>query len=109
MSGKEEDRFQSIVFSMIRKNDLVKEGKMMSSPGITYKDKVFAFFYRNQMVFRLGKTYNPTAHGILEYSLLSPFKNKPPLSGWFVIPFHYRDRWEELCEQSLTLMVNELG
>lgn len=108
MSGKEESWFQSILLSMIKKSSHVKEGKMMSSPGIKYKDKVFAFFYRDQMVFRLGKNYKPIENGIFEYSLLSPFKNKPPMSGWFVIPFHYKEKWEELSIEAMNLLSEEM-
>lgn len=45
----------------------ISPGKMMSCEGITYKTKVFAFYYKNAMVFKLGKGYDPNTIGIDEW------------------------------------------
>lgn len=87
----------------------VEPGKMMSSPGITYKTKVFAFYYKDQMVFRLGKGFDPKTVGVEEYSFLSPFKNKPPLSGWFEIPVKYDKKYKELAKIAYGMMKDEIG
>ena len=83
-------------------------GKMMSSPGIKYKNKVFAFFYNEEMVFRLGKKYDPLEDSIENFDLLNPFKNKPPLAGWFVIPNEYQKKWEALSKKALKKIQSEL-
>ncbi len=72
------------------------EGKMMSAPGVKYNDKVFVFYYKKDMVFRLGDEFSPLAHNIKNPRLLNPFKNKPPLKGWFIIEYDQKNRWEEL-------------
>ena len=106
---KEETLFTIIGDKLIKKHDGVAHGKMMSSPGLKYKNKVFAFYYNREMTFRLGKNYDVESHGIKKYSLLSPFKNKPPLAAWFNIPYEYETQWEELAEIALEQLKRELG
>lgn len=96
-----EKLFYSIGEKLSSENSNVTIGKMMSSPGIKYKDKVFVFYYKQQMVFKLGKEFDPPSIGIDNFSLLSPFKTKPPLAGWFEIPAEYEKRWEELSRMAL--------
>jgi hypothetical protein len=98
---KSEKLFYSIGEKLSTENDNVTIGKMMSSPGIKYKDKVFAFYYKQQMVFKLGKEFDPPSIGINNFSLLSPFKTKPPLAAWFEIPADYDNRWEELAKMAM--------
>lgn len=106
---REEALFQLIVARMTGGDPEVTAGKMMSSPGIKFKNKVFAFFYRGEMVFRLGKDFKPESAGLTHYSLLNPFKSKPPLAGWFQIPFVHADRWPALAENALAKMRAELA
>lgn len=87
-----EKLFYSIAEKLSMENDNVSLGKMMSSPGIKYKDKVFVFYFKQQMVFKLGKEFDPPSIGINNFSLLNPFKTKPPLAGWFEIPSDYENR-----------------
>jgi len=82
--------------------------RMMSSPGLKYKDKVFAFYYNNAMVFKLGKEYDPASDGITDYSVLNPFKNKPPLAGWFIIPIEFKMKWFSLSTKALACLKNEM-
>jgi len=56
---KKEKLFYSISDSSITENIDMTLGKMMSSPGIKYKNKVFAFYYKDRMVFCLGKDFDP--------------------------------------------------
>ncbi len=105
---QEEILFREVANTLKKENNAVSLGKMMSSPGIKFKNKVFAFYYNKQMVFRLGKEFDPKSFQIKKYSLLNPFKNKPPLAGWFQITFADQDKWEKLARQALRLLVNEI-
>lgn len=87
----------------------VDRGRMMSAPGIRYDSKVFAFFWRDAMVFRLGRQYDPAADGMNDVEHLNPFKNKPPMKDWFVVPAHHCDRWPALADAALAHMVRERG
>ena len=80
----------------------VHPGKMMSSPGLKYQNKVFAFFHKNTMGFRLGPEFDPEHHGLQTAHLLNPFKNKPPLRGWYIIESTESDRWNELSDLALS-------
>lgn len=82
----------------------VSMGKMMSSPGIQYNDKNFAFFYKDEMVFKLGRDWNPEEDGIREWKHLSPFKNKAPLYDWFCITADDADLWQNLAMKALSRM-----
>ena len=106
---KEESLYQVIGDKLIKKYDGVVHGKMMSSPGLKYKNKVFAFYYNQEMTFRLGKGFDLESLGINKYSLLSPFKNKPPLAAWFNIPYEYQNKWESLAELALNKLKAEIG
>ena len=104
---KEEKLFQKIAEKLSGEMRTIGLGKMMSSPGIKYKGKVFVFYYKKQMVFRLGKDFNPKFFKVKKYSLLNPFKNKPPLAGWFQIPSSEQKKWETLARQALYHMIQE--
>jgi hypothetical protein len=97
-----EQHFQTIAAQLISENSSITTGKMMSSPGIQYQGKNFAFFYNDKMVFKLGREFQPESWGIQNYSLLSPFKTKPPLVDWFEITAADAHRWEELARYALT-------
>lgn len=98
---KEEQRFRSIAALLTNENSAITLGKMMSSPALHYQGKVFAFYYDKKMVFRLGRNFQPELFDIRHYSLLAPFKTKPPMVDWFVIPFDDQHRWEEMSRYAL--------
>lgn len=96
-----EDKFKAVA-SNLDKHEGVALGSMMSAPGIQYNGKNFAFFYKNEMVFRLGRDWKPEDAGIKAWKHLSPFKNKPPLFDWYCITDNDSDLWQELATRSLT-------
>ncbi|WP_105616519.1 hypothetical protein [Vallitalea okinawensis] len=89
--------YDNIAAKLVTDIDDIAYGKMMSSPAITFNKKVFAFYYKEKMVFKLGKEFDFTPYTISDYELLNPFKNKPPLAGWYVIDAQYSEKWEELA------------
>ncbi len=96
--------FDHIVDEMTEQIDGVTAGPMMSSPGIKYKGKVIAFFIKDEMGFRLGKHTEPSDLGLAEFRPLSPFKNKGPLPGWFIVGNAHMDRWADLATYALEAM-----
>ncbi|MCK5277867.1 MAG: hypothetical protein KAK04_05000 [Cyclobacteriaceae bacterium] len=96
-----EKQFNSIVSKFTSLDQDVHLGKMMSSPGLKYKDKLFAFYHKETMGFRLGPNFNPEKIGLKNAKPLSPFKKKPPLKGWVIIEQYESDTWEMLTEMSL--------
>lgn len=76
----------------------VSEGTMMSSMGIQYKGKNFVFIWKEKMVFRLGRDFDPASEGIYKFELLNPFINKPPMKDWFVIDEASSDKWQLLAQ-----------
>ncbi len=96
--------FTEITNKLSSENESVESGKMMSSPGITYKGKVFTFFYKEKMIFRLGKDFDIDKEGVSEYELFNPFKNKPPMKDWFVISESYQSKWKTFANIALIEM-----
>lgn len=94
--------FKQIVEKLTSRESEVDLGKMMTAPGLRCKGKVFAFFHEDKMTFKLGKDFDPEAKGIRQFSHLSPFKNKPPMKAWFIIPEPVF--WEDLAEIALERM-----
>jgi len=99
-----EAKFQSVAKSLT-KHEGVSVGKMMSSPGIQYSGKNFVFFYKDEMVFRMGRDWNPEDDGIREWHHLSPFKKKAPLYDWFCISAKDADLWQNLAMKALSRMI----
>lgn len=97
-------QFQAIAQKLADESPSITIGKMMSSPGIRYENKVFAFYYHESMVFRLGRGFDPARVGIVHYCLLAPFKTKPPLVDWFEIAATDMHRWEELARLAMQHM-----
>ena len=100
-------QFHAIAEKLAAESEAVTTGKMMSSPGIRYQNKVFAFFYKEGMVFRFGRSFDPTTVGIHDYRLLSPFKTKPPLLDWFEISSSHMQQWEALARLALQRMIEQ--
>jgi len=105
LTGSEEEQcFRSIAVLLASENSAITLGKMMSSPALHYQGKVFAFYYRKKMVFRLGRDFQPETFNIQHYRLLAPFKTKPPMVDWFEIPSTDQHRWEDLSRYALQLL-----
>ena len=104
-----EEQFEDIAERMSLQHEHVGRGKMMSSPGIQYKGKNIAFFWDGRMVFRCGKGFEPESLGVTEWAYLNPFKEKPPMKGWYVVPPSGQARWAAMAEKALEVMQAELG
>lgn len=105
---KEEKLFQKIAEKLSKQYKHVKIGKMMSAPGISYKKKFFAFYYKKEITLKLGKDFEPKNHNIKKWKYLNPFKNKAPMKNWFQIPYSENRKWEKLAKYALNVISNEL-
>lgn len=101
--------FDEIAEHLLEVSEDVSLGKMMSSPGIKYKGKVFAYYDNQKMGFRLGKAFNPQSVQLVHYTMLSPFKTKPPLDGWFVVSSEHMDQWDNLARLAMQVMMSEMN
>ena len=94
--NKEEDYFHMIAENLSKEYRLVKIGKMMSSPGISYKKKFFAFYYKKEITLKLGKDFVPKEYGIKNWKYLNPFKKKGPMKNWYQLPYSEKKNWKKL-------------
>jgi len=101
MYDQANSEFERIVAALTASESNVSLGKMMSSPGLKFGDKVFAFQAREGMGFRLGRDFNSNAHGNVDFEPLNPFKTKGPLKGWFIVGEKQSDAWENLAKTAL--------
>ena len=99
--------FLRIHEEMVAEYALVSPGKMMSSPAIRYKTKVFAFYHNNEMIFRMGKDFDPSIFKLKKYSILNPFKKKAPLYGWFQVSISEGKKWKKLAIYAYDKIVKE--
>lgn len=107
LNKMEEQLFDIIRDQMCLQDAKIFTGKMMSSEAITFEGKVFAFFSRKKkMVFKLGKEFDPDQEGI-EICVFNPFKNRPPLNGWFEIPYSEKEYWKPFTEKALSYLKSE--
>ena len=105
---KEEELFNKIADKISKEQRFVKRGKMMSSPGISYKKKFFAFYYKKQITIKLGKDFTPKSHGIKKWKYLNPFKNKAPMKNWYQIPFSEKAKWGKLTKYAMNAISKEI-
>lgn len=96
--------FEEIRTRLVNQEDLVSEGKMMSTQAIKYDGKVFVFIAKNgNMVFKFGKDFDPEAQDF-EATTFNPFKNKRPLAGWFEVSYSQKELWESLTIEALSII-----
>ena len=105
---KEEELFHKITEELAKEHKQVKKGRMMSAPGISYKKKFFAFYYKKEITLRLGKDFDPKSHGIKKCKYLNPFKNKAPMKNWFQIPYSEQKNWKKMANFALNDISAEL-
>ena len=79
----------------------VSLGKMMHSPAIKVQGKVFAFFHKGAMIFKLDQQTDLFMAKFPGSGYLSPFKNKPPMKGWLNVPAEFSDNWENLAFEAM--------
>jgi hypothetical protein len=91
--------YETIVFEYLRQSG-VTEGRMMSSPALKWNDKVFAFYHDEKMCFKLGDSIALEERG-LPVILLSPFKTKGPLKGWYWVSSEQSSCWSDLTGAAL--------
>lgn len=96
--------YDQIAEKMVQKYEDVHHGKMMSSPALVHNNKVFAFYYGDSMVFKLGKDYDMRQYGEIHHEPLNPFKNKAPMLAWFVIGYDAVNHWDSLAEAAYKIM-----
>ena len=106
---KEKELFDKIGSKLSKKYRLVKIGKMMSSPGFSYKKKILCFFYKNEITLRLGQDFVPEIHGIKEWKYLNPFKSKSAMKNWFQLPYSEKKNWEKFAIRAMESLQKEFN
>ena len=101
----EEEYFHTIVEQLAKEYNYVKIGKMMPTPGISYKKKFFAFYYNKEITLRLDKNFVPKEHGIKKWKYLNPFKKKAPMKNWYQLPYYEKKNWKKLSIQAMNVLM----
>lgn len=97
-----EQSFEEIYAQFPVRHPAAAHGNMMRAPALTVNGNVFCFYYKKHdaMCFKLGKDADPTRPELLDASLLSPFKKKGPIKGWFIVPFTEATVYWALAEEA---------
>ena len=107
--NKSENRFFEIASILSGEDQKITLGNMMSSPGIKYKNKVIAFYHKDEMIFRVGKGADLVKLGIRKPKFLSPFRSKPPMTGWICLSYSERNKWEKISRIALAVMKSDIN
>ena len=105
---KEEEHFHKIAEKLSKEHKLVESGKMMSSPGISYSKKFFAFYFKKEITLKLGKDFVPADYGVKNWGHLNPFKKKAPMKNWFQFPYSEKKNWTKLTKQAMSFLADEM-
>lgn len=97
--------YEDLFDSFIEEFDDVGPGVMMREPAVTFRNKVFMFYYADKgaMCFKLGKGFQIDEF-VESFEFLSPFKNKPPMYAWYLVSADEQHAWEELAHLALENM-----
>ncbi len=101
-----EEVFNGILKEITRDRPQVHLGNMMRSPALALENKVFAFYHQQSMVFKLDQQAPFYKEKFPGADYLSPFKNRPPMKGWVVVPADYQHHWKSLAEEAHTNLVS---
>lgn len=82
--------------------------RMLSSPAIEYKGRVFAFCQRDRLVIKLDNSEQLAGIGIRATTEYQPFTNRMTFSHWREVPFYYHADWQEIAEMALSAMMAEV-
>jgi len=96
-----ESVFKTIEQDFIHNFPEVESGNMMRADALKVNGKVFCFFHEENMTFKLGKGVDMDRPELAEATFLSPFKHKPPMKAWLIIPFTTPDMWKALAEEAM--------
>ena len=102
-----EQHFQQILKHMEVAYQGVVRGNMMKSPALSVRSKVFAFFHQNEMGFKLDQKASYFKDQYPDSRYLNPFKNKPPMKGWLIIPSKYHSDWSDLAIEAYLNMIEK--
>ena len=105
---KEEEYFHLLVEKLSKEYRLVKTGKMMSAPGLSYKKKFFAFYFKKEITLKLGKDFVPKDYGIKNWKHLNPFKKKAPMKNWYQLPYSEKKNWKKLSILAMKFLSEEM-
>ena len=97
----ETERLFDLIAQKLATLERVSVGKMMRSPAIKVKGKVFAFYHQGAMFFKLDEQTDLYKAKFPGSDYLSPFKKKPPMKGWLKVPVEFSDQWESLAVEAM--------
>ncbi len=78
-----------------------RPGKMFGAQCLKAPNgKALAFFYKDEMVFKLPKEAEQEALALDGAHYFNPMDDRP-MNGWVQLSYHYAARWPEFAEQAL--------
>ncbi|MEO6102307.1 MAG: hypothetical protein ABIP44_01545 [Pseudoxanthomonas sp.] len=78
-----------------------KAGKLFGAQCLKAPNgKALAFFYKEEMVFKLTGEAEQEALALDGAHYFNPMDDRP-MNGWVQVAFHYADRWLEFAEAAL--------
>ena len=100
--------FLQLIHNLEQDHTHLARTRMLSSPAIEYKGRVFAFCQRDQLVIKLEDYEQLAGIGIRATSEYKPFSNRLLFRQWREVPFYYREDWREIAEMALSAVKAEV-
>jgi len=76
-------------------------GQMFGMPCLKHNGKMFAGFYQEAMVFKLGAPAHAKALALAGALLFDPSGLGRPMKEWVVVPVEFSSKWLELAREAL--------
>ncbi len=82
--------------------------KMMGMDCLKVRGKLFAGFWREGRVFKLGGDTHSNALALKGSVLFDPSDMKRPMKEWVVVPYAHRAKWCALTQSALDFVASKL-
>ncbi len=100
------NRYQAIGAALAGADSPVTLSKAFGMPCLKLNGKVFAGFWRDEMVFKLGGEQHRAALDLPGASVFEPMAGRP-MKAWVQVPYAHQAAWPELAEQALRTLAAE--
>lgn len=82
----------------------VETSQMFGKPCLKFKEKAFAAFFKDQMVFKLQHEAHQAALSLKGATLFDPSGKGRPMKQWVQVPFEHQQKWLELTQEAIKLI-----
>ncbi len=99
--------FDSIAQEFASGDAGITKSKMMGSPCLKVRGKMFAVYWRDAMIFKLAGDAHKNALARKGAQLFDPSEMNRPMKEWVVVPYAHKAKWRAFTESALTYVASK--